>query len=322
MIANSNALTTALSVIKQADFDDAGYLRLHPDVALAVGRGLFSSGWDHFRKHGLGEGRRWVSTIGSNLQRSTDPAYLGPLSVPPSGVVSDISPQDTMFVHGDTRHYYHAGKTAVDCIEAALTAAKQDKAKIGHILDLPSGHGRVMRFIRAAFPQARLTACDLDADGVRFCAETFQATPVISQENIEAIPLLEKYDLIWCGSLLTHLPEEKCRAFLQLFRRLLLPNGFLIFTSHGRWVGARLATGDAHGNYGLQATQVEVLLREYDRNGFGYVDYGSHIGYGISLASPDFIKTHWLKDPDWRLLDYQERGWDAHQDVICLRKLG
>jgi SAM-dependent methyltransferase len=308
-------------VIRQADFDEAGYLRLHSDVAGAVGRGLFSSGWDHFEKHGLGEGRRWVSTSGAAVVEPSGPRDPDAFPVPLSGVLREISPNDAMLV-GSKQLYYHVGKSALLCIEAALYAAQQAKANIGNILDLPCGHGRVMRFIRAAFPQARITACDLDADGAHFCARAFQATPVISQVTTEAIPLSEKYDLIWCGSLLTHLSQERCRAFLQLFHRLLLPKGILVFTAHGRCVETRLAAGDEKNAYGLQTIQIKALLREFQLNGFGYADYASHHGYGISLAAPDFIKTNWLKESDWQLLDYLERGWDDHQDAVCLRKLG
>lgn len=39
------------------DFDDTRYLSANPDVAAAVGHGLFSSGFDHYYQHGRHEGR-------------------------------------------------------------------------------------------------------------------------------------------------------------------------------------------------------------------------------------------------------------------------
>jgi hypothetical protein len=38
-------------------FNEKDYLACHPDVAAAVRRGDFSSGFDHYRKNGLTEGR-------------------------------------------------------------------------------------------------------------------------------------------------------------------------------------------------------------------------------------------------------------------------
>ena len=38
-------------------YNEKDYLNSHPDVAAAVRRGDFQSGFDHFRKSGLAEGR-------------------------------------------------------------------------------------------------------------------------------------------------------------------------------------------------------------------------------------------------------------------------
>ncbi|MBI1620363.1 hypothetical protein [Aquamicrobium zhengzhouense] len=47
------------------NFDEAKYLQLNPDVAAAVSGGQFSSGLDHFAKHGFGENRAVNVTPGS-----------------------------------------------------------------------------------------------------------------------------------------------------------------------------------------------------------------------------------------------------------------
>lgn len=44
-----------------AIFDETYYLTNNPDIALAVGAGLFKSGFEHFRQYGLQEGRVAVS---------------------------------------------------------------------------------------------------------------------------------------------------------------------------------------------------------------------------------------------------------------------
>src|SRR5437870_5495298 len=89
-------------------------------------------------------------------------------------------------------HYLESGR-------AALTAA--GKTDVRRILDLPCGHGRVLRVLKAAFPGAALTACDIDRDGVDFCASRFGAEPVYSVEDPGRIPVRGPFDLIWVGSL-------------------------------------------------------------------------------------------------------------------------
>lgn len=283
------------------EFDEDSYLQLHPDVAAAIRSGNVGSGWQHFMLHGFKEGRPWI-----------------PKADPHLSVMKQIAAGDEMYA-GDEAHYFDVGESALHAIESALFAARRQKSTINRILDLPCGYGRVMRFLHQAFPVARLTACDLHRDGVAFCAKTFGAIPVVSEVDVAKIPLEGPYDLIWCGSLLTHLPQKKCAEFLALFQRLLLPGGIVVFTTHGRNCETDLLTGK-HG-YGLEGPQIEALLAEYRKTGFGYVDYADSPGYGISLSLPSFVLAHFVQQPGWQLLGYHETAWDKRQDVICLRKV-
>jgi hypothetical protein len=64
-----------------------------------------------------------------------------------------------------------------------------------NILDLPCGHGRVLRHLQHAFPRAQLTACDVNMSATEFCARTFGATPVQGNESPQKIALKGNYDL-------------------------------------------------------------------------------------------------------------------------------
>ena len=41
----------------QAAFDEAGYLRLYPDIGEAIAVGHELGAWEHYRRHGRAEGR-------------------------------------------------------------------------------------------------------------------------------------------------------------------------------------------------------------------------------------------------------------------------
>ena len=290
----------ATTMPSRNEFDEHAYVHLHPDVAAAIRTGVVGSGWQHYLLHGFKEGRPWI-----------------PQPDPLVAVRREIAPDDEMF-RGDEAHYFDVGASALHCIEAALFAARRQKSTINRILDLPCGHGRVLRFLRRAFPAARLTACDLDRPGVEFCARAFDALPVVSTVDVAKIPLEGPYDLIWCGSLLTHLPQEKWTAFLSLFHRLLLPGGIVVFTTHGRSSEAELISGKHR--YGLEDPQIASLLAAYRRTGFAYADYADTPGYGISLALPSYVLANFVQQPGWQLLGYHETAWDQRQDVIALRK--
>jgi SAM-dependent methyltransferase len=282
------------------EFDEEAYLQLYPDIANGVSLGRIESGWQHFAKAGFAEGRPWV-------------AKADPLA----GVNRSISAHDEMFI-GNEVHYFDVGESALHAVETALFAAQRPKSTIKRILDLPCGHGRVMRFLQKGFPEAQLTACDLNRSGVEFCATTFGALPVISREAADEIPLPGEFDLIWCGSLLTHLSEEKCASFLRLFQRLLGHRGILVCTTHGRHSARELAAGK--NPHGITDQQIAELLAGYRQKGFSYVDYSAQSDYGFSLAHPSFVTAHLIDHPGWRLLGYNETGWDKRQDVICLQK--
>jgi acetyltransferase-like isoleucine patch superfamily enzyme/SAM-dependent methyltransferase len=238
-------------------------------------------------------------------------------AAPQLDVIQTIGPGDEMFT-GDKAHYFGVGKSALHGIENALLAAHKPKTDIRRILDLPCGHGRVMRYFKAAFPGAQITACDLNRGAVDFCAQTFGAQPVYSQVNTSQIPLHGKFDLIWSGSLLTHLRAGQCAEFVRLFNSLVNPGGLIVFTLHGRWVERSLATN--RYTYGLKSHDVAALLAEYYQSGFGYADYPGTPGYGISVSSPAYVLAQLISLPDLKLISYHEKGWDNHQDIVCLQK--
>lgn len=255
------------------------------------------------------------STAKAAAPKSEEP-HIG--TVGAADVIQTIGTGDEMFT-GDKAHYFGVGKSALHGIETALLAAGKPADSIRDILDLPCGHGRVMRFFKAAFPQARITACDLNKPAVDFCSQTFAAQPVYSNVDVNRIPLSGKYDLIWSGSLLTHLRPEACAEFIRLWNSLINPGGLIVFTMHGRWVERSLATN--RYTYGLKSADVTALLKEYYETGFGYADYPGVAGYGISVSSPAYVLSQLVALPDLKLISYQEKGWDNHQDIVCLQKL-
>ena len=104
-----------------------------------------------------------------------------------------ISPRDAM----NDQWYQIVGQNAVEATAVACAAAKIRDVK--RVLDLPCGHGRVLRHLVKLFPVAEFFACDLDRDGVDFCASTFGAQPVYSQENLLELTLPADLDVIWVG---------------------------------------------------------------------------------------------------------------------------
>lgn len=226
-----------------------------------------------------------------------------------------IGPGDKMF-RGNLDHYLGVGESAMRSILAALQAAGRERCD--SILDLPSGHGRVLRWLRAKFPTARITACDLDPAAVDWCAQAWNACPVYSVSNIRELRLDETYDLIWCGSLLTHLDWSSWELFIDFFSRHLSSGGVLVFSTHGRRCADWLHVGRV--DYGLDREAITGLIEDYRRAGFGYRDHPRRCGYGISLAAPHRTLGLLQTRPEFCVIGYAEAIWDAHHDVVaCMR---
>lgn len=226
-------------------------------------------------------------------------------------VSSEVSWREGVF-DGDTEHYLRVGLSAVQCIEVALEAAHVSEPR--RILDLPSGHGRVLRFLAQRFPDADITACDIDRDGVDFCVRTFGAQGVVSRPDLDALALDGEYDLIWCGSLVTHLDAEPIAALLRFFARHLAPRGVCVFTTHGDFVARRLPTEEF--DYGIDRAAIARMTTRYSQTGFAYADYPNVPGYGVSISTPAWVRDA-ARAAGLREVYFAPRGWDAHQDVFA-----
>jgi SAM-dependent methyltransferase len=251
-------------------------------------------------------------------QRLTDAARL--LAEPLAGVDQNVSPAERMWgANEESReraHYFAVGQSALDCIRHALLDA--GKTEVRRVLDLPCGHGRVMRAIRAAWPQAEITGCDLLRDGVDYCVQAFGAKGVYSQPCPDLSIFDSRFDLIFCGSLLTHLPPVRWAEFISLFRNLLEPHGVIVVSVQGSFVAHRMRTDY---QYGLSTEQISRIIEDYEQTGFGYVCGADGGEYGTTLCRPWWAVKQFNQYSDLRVMHYREQVWDNHHDVIaCVRR--
>lgn len=213
----------------------------------------------------------------------------------------------------DPDFYWSWGRRAAERVAASIDHVPQ------RLLVLPCGHGRELRWLRAAYPEAAITACDLDQDGVEFCAATFpDVTGVVSDEDPQRVELDGGYDAIWVGSLLTHLDGHRWPGFLDLFSRSLARDGRVIFTTHGPRVAKNLRAGR---DLGLGDVDLQRVLAAHDRTGFGYADYPGQDRYGISLSSARWVTERIEDTQGLELVRHVRRGWGAwhwhHAAWVC-----
>lgn len=230
-----------------------------------------------------------------------------------------IHSNDGMYFPQRAVHYLSAGLSAIRCIERVLEQSGKTTG-ISRILDLPCGYGRVLRFLRARFPDAKVTVSEIDPEALRFCESEFSAQGVLSAKDVNTLDVSSRFDLIWCGSLLTHLNEEAATDLLRWFYDHLLPDGRCVVTTHGQSSVKRLV--DKQISYGLSSRSQQELLSGFYESGYGYTDYEQHSGYGIAVVSRDRLMTIARSVGQWDAVAFLDRAWDDHQDVYCFRRAG
>lgn len=119
-----------------------------------------------------------------------------------------------------------------------------------------------------------------------------------------------EYDLIWIGSLFTHVDERRTAAWLGHLCRALSRNGVLIATFHGAW-GIQVLKG-------FDSATIETAMPAYLQNGYGYVPYDGTPDYGISISKASKIVGIAECIPKVRILSYTERGWADNHDVLAI----
>jgi SAM-dependent methyltransferase len=228
-----------------------------------------------------------------------------------------IAPVDDMKAGAsaeEERKYFEVGRSAIELITDAMMLAR--RTDLARILDFPCGGGRVTRHLVKFFPDSEISASDIEREKQAFVVSRYGARPVDCPPNFTT-PLPEKYDLIFVGSLFTHLDAGLFERALDFFLDGLAPQGILVMTLHGRYTATALSAGRAH-------PRMLGTVDMFRRAGFSYVEqertrYG--VSYGTSFSAPSWVASLIERRAHATLLAYKERAWDNHQDALLVQKL-
>ena len=230
-----------------------------------------------------------------------------------------LAPRDGMVAGDLTEQYFDLGRRALELIH--FSSVLCDKPHYPEILDLPCGHGRVLRWLRAHYGYAKITACDLDRDGVDFCTQQFGALPVYSEPDLNQLHFPQQFDLIWVGSLVTHLNHDRWLTTLDCLVKWTRECGVIIFTTQGRCYTSLLARGQRNVTENIDKP---ALLEEFARTGFAYQKYfeAEHGDYGVAVTSPEWLQRTLQRYPDIIMRAYLEEAWGMQDVVILYKKAG
>jgi SAM-dependent methyltransferase len=213
-----------------------------------------------------------------------------------------ISPKDALYPvyerDNNERHYFVSGLRQLESFDYLLRRHTGKRlADCRSIVDFACHYGRVLRCLRAALPNGKLYACDIDRGAVDFCIKEFDCLPLYGSWNVDDMLITERHDLIFCISLLTHTRKEFFSNAVRLWERMLSPGGLLLFTFLGeefadKWIGGQL---DHYAPAPIDRSVVRERIMEFHESGHtfhGYqTPYSNAEEYGIGFLSKEVVRA-------------------------------
>jgi hypothetical protein len=175
-----------------------------------------------------------------------------------------------------------------------------------------------MRWLRAAYPDAAISACDLRVNDLQFCQKHFNARTWISGIDIDALQSPARYDLIWMGSVITHLSAGKAKRLLEKVIPWTNVGGLIVMSFHGSYALQRQDSGEFRYIHDEAWESIKAACAE---TGYGYADYEGQSGYGISVTKPSWIASTIESLSGIRLVTLAETAWDGHHDVFAVQRM-
>lgn len=205
--------------------------------------------------------------------------------------------------------YLSVGRSGIEVAFAALSLAPT--SSVTSMLDFGCGYGRVARHFRAFLPSASIFFADIK--GAEFCAEQFGGEAIVPTNDFDELDLPTDIDLIWVGSVFTHIELPRMQQLFDALAGSLAPNGTLAATFHGREVVRRVKEGSTPG-----MEDWPPLVDAYQQSGFSWMPYPGDLGarrWGVSLIKPEVAMSLSDAKEETRCVAYMPQAWTSFQDV-------
>ncbi len=221
------------------------------------------------------------------------------------------------------------GRAAAAELEAAL--GEGGFQRFQSILDFGCGSARVLPHVAARAGRAgahvRCAGCDVDAEAIAWAASAWPAFDFTVSAALPPLPHPdESFDLVYSISVLSHLDEKHQDAWLAELRRVLVPGGVALLSTHGPSAFDQFRSGEVRTSWSDASMFARGPLADDE---IAFVPYVSTVwnrgdlqgvgdGYGLAFHGEQYVRQHWSRFlAVERLLPRAVTGW---QDlVVCVR---
>jgi ubiquinone/menaquinone biosynthesis C-methylase UbiE len=211
-----------------------------------------------------------------------------------SGLGLPTPPQELWMGYGPTTEdFLNSGKVDVDKMKKILGSVGFRIQDGNRVLDFGCASGRMIRWLNDFAEQCEIWGVDISAEHIIWCQQ--HLSPPFNFAAVTTSPHLpfedNQFDLIYCGSVFTHI-ADLADAWLLELKRIARPGGKLYVTVHDRH------SADLIMNHPEKNAWLRNLLLSYNKKeNFGSRNFAmftmfrgaeSQVFYDI-----DFLRQHW-----------------------------
>lgn len=238
-----------------------------------------------------------------------------------TGLVADRTPEHIhAMVHGPMAGA--GGLYEADLVVSALASAGAPVGEVRAGLDFGCSSGRVLRVLRAAYPEVSWHGCDPNEAAIEWAREHLPGIDFAVSPQHPPLAFDDgDLDLVYAISIWSHFAPGLGQRWFAEMHRVLAPGGHLVFTAHG------LQSVAFHTEAGQRTpAQAAHILDALNRRGAWYAPEFGAAGdqgvadpeWGTAYLSPEWVATKLC--PDWRLHEYAPGANQRNQDVYVLQR--
>lgn len=258
----------------------------------------------HFFSSHPGEREYCIVAKGPTLEQSEGRA----LPIPPAELWVGYAEDAESYIAGGKQHVTDMIK-AIENGGFSITEARR-------VMEFGCAAGRMIRHLPELAPHAELWGVDISAQHIRWCIDNL--TPTINFVTTTTLPHLpfedRLFDLVFCGSVFTHI-EDIAETWLQELGRVLRPSGRLYITIHDEHTVRLLDS--KHSNHWLAKQMLKNPVYSNNRDEFNLIVLGR------GTASQVFYHSNYFRrilPPCFRWVSYTPEAYE-YQSAVVLEKL-
>lgn len=128
--------------------------------------------------------------------------------------------------------YMQSGRRMLSVVRQVADFAFDGLHNVRSFLEFACGYGRFTRHWVMEYPASRIVVSDIYREAVNWEHQHFGVCGVYSTPLPNEFPLLKSFDMIFVGSLFSHLPEALFEQWLNKLFSMLNTGGVIVFSVH------------------------------------------------------------------------------------------